>query len=108
MGVSSKDQKLYRQMQEPHESADAAQAALTAFLEDLGELRKKHRIAEVLTCPTVRFIDKGDFESEAIVPHFYGDNSHAEVSAAFALGVYSQERQESISRMKSQKPIAKK
>lgn len=38
--------KLYREMSQPFESVDAANAALQAFQEDVAALRAKHRIAE--------------------------------------------------------------
>ena len=38
---------LYARMAVPYGSAEAAQAALKAFLEDAAALREKHRIAEV-------------------------------------------------------------
>lgn len=38
---------LYARMAVPYDSAEAAQAALKAFLEDVAALREKHRIAEV-------------------------------------------------------------
>jgi hypothetical protein len=42
------DQKLFREMSEPHESREALQAAHHQFFEEVVELRKKHKIANIL------------------------------------------------------------
>ncbi len=45
--MSGPNPDLYARMAVPYDSAEAAQAALKAFLEDVAALREKHRIAEV-------------------------------------------------------------
>lgn len=99
MGVNTKDTQLFLELQQPHESADAVNAAVQAFLEDVGEARKKHRISEVLTCAFVRYITSDGEEADAMVPHFYGDQLHAESVSAYALGRYAERRQESIAKL---------
>lgn len=39
--------ELYKQMAAPYDTAEAAHAAIRAFLDDVAEARKRHRIAEV-------------------------------------------------------------
>lgn len=43
----SPNPELYARMAVPYETADAAQAAIKAFLAGVAALREKHRIAEV-------------------------------------------------------------
>lgn len=88
--------KLWREMQEPHESIEAANNASKAFYEELGVLREKYRMADVLVVCRVRVAIDGD-EREALTPTFYGEWIRAESMAAYAYGHYASERQKQIS-----------
>jgi hypothetical protein len=100
-----KNPKLWREMQEPHESAEAVNAAVDAFLDDVGKAREKHRIADVLTCATLRYVDETGEEVEAMLSHHYGDFTHAEGLAAYSYGRIAQQRQEMIAKLSSGKAV---
>jgi len=88
--------KLFRSMSEPHESLEAADQTIKAFLNELGELREKHKIANVLTviADSAKTADGDD--TEFIMPHMYGDSLRMEALAAYAFGQAAVIRQESM------------
>lgn len=67
------DPENYRAMCVPHESQAAAEAALAAFLTELGELRKKHRIRDLTTVLEVSALSANGREGHYLVSHHHGD-----------------------------------
>lgn len=91
----SADPKLYRQMQIPFASREEAAKASAAFVEELAELRKKHRIREVAYVLMFGYeMDEG--ESDALLSGHFGDSTKSEVMLAYALGVAQTERKDHI------------
>lgn len=90
--------KLFRELSEPFTSNEEADKALRAFFDELGELRKKHRIRDLhmIVGGSVRTSD--DDEGEFMSVMHYGDSSRAEAMSAYAYGVATAERQEVMSK----------
>jgi hypothetical protein len=91
----SADPKLYRQMQVPFASREEATKASTAFIEELAELRKKHRIRDITYIMMFGY-DSDEGESDAILSGSIGDAGKAETMLAFALGQVQTQRQNHI------------
>lgn len=93
------DPDTYEAMQQPFESADAANEAMRAMFKDLGELRKKHRMANVTMVVNmrVRYPDKKVGETISWV--HYGDSLREESMLAFAYGQASADRRESLAKL---------
>jgi hypothetical protein len=81
----------------PHESIDAANDALSAFADDLRELRKKHRIAEVNFSARARWVSSDGTESDGIAPMHIGDLAHAVEMSSHAAGYWVAEAEENRS-----------
>lgn len=105
MNERIEDPKLYRKLSEPFNGADEANAALLAFLTEMRELRTKHRIAEVTFAVAVN-VDYGgeDGESSGMSVGHFGDESKAEVMAAYALGHFAAEHREMVNKAASGRP----
>lgn len=75
----------YRRLSEPFANRDIANESLEAFFKELGELREKHRIADVLVvvCVNVRY---GETEGAAMCHASFGDPLKPESMAAYAYG----------------------
>lgn len=84
-----KDPATYRAMLVPHESIEAATEALRAFRDDMRELRKKHRIAEVNFIAKVIYVTADGEETEGAAPLHIGDPTHAWPMSAFAAGYWA-------------------
>jgi hypothetical protein len=93
------DPANYRAMLEPHESVDAANEAANAFFEGVAELRKNHRLPNVLIVADVHYLAEGGTETPGRVSSFLGDVLHAEELAAYAHGYETARRQERIGAM---------
>lgn len=93
------DAANYRAMLEPHESVDAANEAANAFFEGVAELRKKHRLPNVLIVADVHYLGEDGADAEGRLSSFLGDSNHAEELAAYAHGYETARRQERISAM---------
>ncbi len=74
MTFQTSDPALYRKMSEPHESQDAGNDAVMAFFKGVAELRKQHRIKDVVMVATVA-VDYGS-----------GTGTEAEMMADFMIG----------------------
>lgn len=96
------DPENYRKMSEPFASADEANAALKEFMAGVRELRKKHRIADVLTVVAVNAKYESG-EGRAITHGFNGNSQNAEGMAAYAYGQESADRREWMNRLMSGK-----
>lgn len=93
---------LYREMSQPFANADEAEKALTGFFEELGELRKKHRIANAYTIIAVMVVGSDGEEGEVVTSGMYGDSLRAESLTAWAFGHESAQRQEKIAKLIAQ------
>lgn len=79
------DIENYRNMSEPFTNRIVAKERIVQFLEDVGELRKKHRIADVLVSARVLVVE-GDKEGAVTTHVHFGDASNAALMAATILG----------------------
>ena len=87
---------LYRRLCEPHESVEAANADMRAFVEAVSELREKHRIPDVvLICEVVAMRNGGEVLAQSGME--WGDMTHHEMMVARTLGQLQGDRQQRIS-----------
>jgi hypothetical protein len=96
------DQKLFREMSEPHESREALQAAHHQFFEEVVELRKKHKIANILQIYADSYESDGE-EAEMLGASMIGDQTRAESMCAFAYGSFKRQREEMLAKLLSGK-----
>jgi hypothetical protein len=94
-----KNPAAYREASQPHESYDAATEAMTDFLKEVGELRLKHRLANVVTIIQANALDEDGEEGETAAMHSYGDQLRVEGLCAFGYGQAIRDRQTSIGRL---------
>jgi len=92
------DEDLYAEMSIPFADGDAANKALEAFYNEVYELRKKHRLANVLIVAQDAIHGSGRFMSNT---HF-GSETEKESMAAWLLGKVQAERQDIIRRAMEQ------
>lgn len=93
------DPALYREMSIPHASSEALNEALQKFFDEIGELRKKHKMRDVFICVQCGYVAQdGTEEIDAAAHHGMGDSARHEALLAFALGQVQGERQEIIAR----------
>lgn len=84
------DPKLYLEMCQPHESADEAGKQIKAFFEEIGELRKRYRIADVhIIAQTNCLVPSGAMGIAGLSMH-YGDSANGLTMTARE---YARERQ---------------
>ena len=76
----------YRKAAEPHESPEAANEALAAFYEAVGELRVKHRMRDVLVICSVALVEADGTEACGMSTIGYGSQHVWESMAAYAYG----------------------
>ena len=91
--------KLYRELNQPFASPDELDAAIKAFLADVMEARKRHRILNIvmmMQCPVMT-----DAETETMMgtDACYGDAGQWEAMAARMLGAIQADRQRTIAEM---------
>lgn len=84
-----KDPETYLQLSAPFENTEDANNAMQSFYEELGELRKKHKIRDLLVV-TYGSVKTADGESEFLNSMSYGNTLNALPMAAYA---YGQEKQ---------------
>jgi hypothetical protein len=96
--MNMNDMNVYRKLQEPFATVAEANAAIEKFLEELYELRVKHRLKDVLIAVESSVIYEDGAEGSPIAYAFYGDQTNAEKVAAYVFGRISGDRQEAISR----------
>lgn len=93
------DPENYRELSAPFGSEDIANEALTKFYEELGELRKKHKIPDLLA------IVKGDMKytdgQQGTFMNYsaYGNSLNVPIMAAFAFGQTQAEHREMINKL---------
>jgi hypothetical protein len=87
---------LFRRLSEPYASMEAADEAIQTFLDEMGALREKHKIPNILTVIGGSAIAADGDESEFLLPHMYGDAMRMESFAAYAYGAAATARQEAL------------
>lgn len=83
--MKNQNNALYHEMNQPFENKDIANEAIMKFNEEIGDLRKKYKIADlfIVTRGSVKYEDKvGEFMNTM----FYGDSLKQESLAAFGYG----------------------
>lgn len=91
--------KLYREMSEPHENMEALNAALGSFFDDVAELRKKHKLRDVVFIVNTSYVAKDGEEIDGGVHGSFGNSLNHESMLAHTLGLVQANRQESIAKM---------
>lgn len=91
-----KNAKKYRQLSEPHQSADAVNAAFERFYAAISEARDHYKIRDVVVVVMDSHEGDGD-ETEVINLMEWGDATKHEAMAAWAMGFLGAERQRVIS-----------
>lgn len=94
------DPEKFQRLSVPFETLDEAQAASEAFFKELGELREKHRMANVVVViqNTVAGVGPG------LANSFYGDWQHEEMMLAWAMGKAHSDRAHSLAKLIGGKP----
>lgn len=95
------DPATYRRLSEPYPTVEEANTRMFEFWKELGELRKKHHVRDVLVVAMFAVMHKDGEESEHILPMHYGNSSLAEGMAAFAYGSQVEQRQKRVGRLMS-------
>lgn len=93
------DPANYRKMSEPFENPDKCNEALEAFNNEVGELRKKYNIRDVVVvCKgNVLYPEKGEGNEAQYMLHFnYGNILEVESMLAHAFGKAQAEQRELI------------
>jgi hypothetical protein len=94
------DPENYRKMSEPFNGLDEANNAISAFFEEIGESRKRHRIPDVVVALSVNVrYEEGGREGAPITYATYGDAHKTESLLAYALGSEANERRERIAKL---------
>ena len=97
MAKKTMDRKTYRELSEPFPSVEAANNAVEAFFDEVGELRKKHKIMDCYFILALPYITAdGQDEVEAFVPMMWGSEAKAETLTTWAAGHESAKRQERL------------
>lgn len=92
---------LFRQLNQPFADVDAANAAIEAFFEELGSLREKHKMANVLLVVEGSYLVDGE-EQEFITSASYGDGAKPLAMAAWAHGREEATYADAIATIRSQ------
>lgn len=95
------DPENYHKMSEPFESKEAISTALTAFNDELSELRKKYKIADILVTiqDSIKYED-GNI-GQVMLTLSFGNSLNIPVLAAYAHGQAQAESREHINKLLS-------
>lgn len=101
------DLATYREMAKPFESPDAANKAVEAFFVDLGEIRRKHKITDILcviggSCIYPKSEESDETDGLFITEHSYGATVMREILAAWVLGRVQSQHREIVAKMLSE------
>jgi|HubBroStandDraft_4_1064222.scaffolds.fasta_scaffold951369_2 hypothetical protein len=96
------DPKAFRHASAPHESKADADAAMQAFIDDVAEARKKHRIRDVLIVQQIAYYE-GDGENRAASINSFGESTQPVLLAAYAYGHLKSEHEEMFDALTSPK-----
>lgn len=93
------DEKNYFEMSKPHENADLANKALRDFHNEIGEIRKKYKIRDVLivTYDSVQYADNkiGEFMQHTA----FGNSINQVNMAAYVYGQTKAEERERVNKL---------
>lgn len=93
-----KDPATYAAMAVPFENAEAANVAIEAFHKELGELRRKYKITNLVGVASGEYLADGE-PTTFMLPMLWGDAYKAEAMAAWLLGHEQAARQERVMSM---------
>lgn len=107
MAMTARDPKLYRELSEPFESPDEANAAVEAFFNDLGEIRKKHGFPDVICVISGSCVYPDGEEGNFIIESHHGDEANKVLLAGWLYANSQAEAREmlnkAVSRAQSRK-----
>ena len=89
----------YQEASEPHKSKEAADEAIKAFFKELGELRLKYHIKDLLTIYGVSILDTDCSESVAMGCNGFGNQTLWLAMAAFGYGQEKAAHQQLIAKL---------
>ena len=92
---------LYREMSQPHEDATTANEAVSAFLREVGESRKRHRITSAYVTVAINYVDSEGTEIGGMTSAGWGDGLRFESMCAYALGTEAAARRELVNKLAS-------
>lgn len=92
------DPDNYRELSRPFETSAAANESLNLFMDAVRDLRKLHRIPDVLVVVAVNVKYNGG-EGRAMSHSSHGDFLNSEALAAYAYGRLAQDRKSLMNRM---------
>ena len=90
------DCERYREASEPHPSVEAAEEAVKAFFDEVGALRVKYHMKDLLLVWGVAVIDPDGVEMASMGLSGFGNQALWESMAAFAYGVEKTNRAKRI------------
>lgn len=108
MAMMTRDGKLYRELSEPFESPDEANAAIEAFIKDLAEIRKKHGLRDVLCVISSACTYPDGEEADFIMSYQLGDEAKGVLLAAWIYGEAQAEHREMVNKASSRSGTRKK
>ena len=94
---------LYRELSKPFAGRELAEQSMEKFFEELAELRKKHRIADVVCVTQVNIQDASGEEGAQIATIRLGQASEHPTILAHALGSIRQEMNQALDFLMSRK-----
>ncbi len=97
------DPKNYYQLSIPFESQQEADKATDGFYKELGELRKKYNLREIMVVIMDSTKTQDGDVSEFMTIQNYGDSLHRLPMAAYAYGVMNEEHKNRINKLASLK-----
>jgi len=97
--LEHRDPQNYRLLSEPFPSADVANEQVAAFWMEVGDLRKKYKIRDLLSVVMIAVKHDDGEESEHMLTLRYGNSMYSEAMAAFALGQETESRQQNIAKL---------
>jgi hypothetical protein len=93
-----KDPENYKQMAVPYENQDEANKAMSSFYDELSELRKKHKVRDLVVIVYGSVISDGE-EGEFMNSMAFGNSINHLAMAAFAYGKEKQSHNEMIQKL---------
>lgn len=93
-----RDPKLYRELSVPFENVTAADAAWVAFEQELHELRKKHRIRDLVYVAQFPVAFEDGEEHDCTIVGHYGDGMKKANLFAYAAGQSQAEFEQTVPR----------
>lgn len=98
-GKITNDPENYYKLSAPYESEDAADEAISKFYEELGELRKKHKIPDLLIVIKATVRHKDGKVGQMMGQYAYGSTLDHLAMAAYVYGQLQAEHKELINKL---------